>query len=143
MPDPLSLLHGVPATLSGDRGARHGDGAGNGAGNGAGDGAGARHGHGEKNHSNAPTQAPAPSRARPPELVYPKKDGPEREGQVFVVLLTIDKDGYVDGVRLRQGVNPHKDRKALDAIWRFRYRPALDDNGRPIAYKLVQRFMLE
>jgi hypothetical protein len=83
------------------------------------------------------------SRARPARLIYPKRSRPEVPGEVFVVLLTVDADGYVDGVRLRKGVNPHDDSKALEAVWRFRYAPALDDGGRPITSKVVQRFMLE
>ena len=85
----------------------------------------------------------AKSKARPPRLIYPKRRRDEIPGRVFVVMLSIDEDGYVDGVRLRQGVNPHDDAKALEAVWRFRYAPALDDRGRPISAKLLQRFMLE
>ena len=95
------------------------------------------------NRARAPEKAPIRSRARPPRLIYPRRDRPEREGEVFVVLLMIDKDGYVDGVRLKQGVSPHQDEKALNAIWRFRYDPARDDAGQPIAARIEQRFMLE
>ena len=59
------------------------------------------------------------------------------------MLVTIDKKGYIDGARLVQGINRHLDEKALRAVWRFRYEPALDDAGDPIEYQMLQRFMLE
>ena len=89
---------------------------------------------------------PAPrraSRARPPRLVYPKRFRDERDGEVFVALLTIDEDGWVVGVRLVQGVNPHADEKALEAVWRFHYEPALDRAGRPVRARVKQPFMVE
>jgi hypothetical protein len=86
---------------------------------------------------------PARSKARPARLVYPVRDREERPGEVFVVLLTVNEKGYVVGVRLEQGVSRDRDEKALDAVWRFHYDPALDRDGRPIRSKVVQRFMVE
>ncbi len=85
----------------------------------------------------------ARSKARPARLIYPKRFRKERPGEVFVVVLMVDAKGAVDGVRLKQGVNPHDDGKALDAVWRFRYDPALDRDGRPIKSRVVQRFMVD
>jgi len=89
---------------------------------------------------------PAPrkvSKARPPRLVYPKRVRDERDGDVFVAVVTIDEGGWVVGVRLVQGVSPYADQKALDAAWRLHYDPALDDSGRPIRARVEQRFMVE
>ncbi len=83
------------------------------------------------------------SRARPARLVYPVRDREERPGEVFVVVLTVNEKGYVVGVRLEQGVSRDRDEKALNAVWRFHYDPALDRDGRPIRSQVVQRFMVE
>lgn len=91
----------------------------------------------------APAAPPRPrSRARPARLIYPKLLRRERPGEVFVAILTVDREGFVDGVELEQGVSPNQDEKALDAVWRFRYEPALDHAGRPTASRVHQRFML-
>ncbi len=125
-----------------------GDGTGGGGGAGNGDGAGGvgRGGGRGTRAARAATPARAPrrtSRARPPRLVYPKRFRDERGREVFVALLTVDEDGWVVGVRLVQGVNPHADQKALDAVWRFHYDPALNQAGRPIRARVTQRFMVE
>lgn len=83
------------------------------------------------------------SRARPPRLVYPRRFRDERGGEVFVAILTIDDGGWVVGARLKQGVNPYADQKAMEAVWRFHYLPALDDSGRPITARVEQRFMVD
>jgi TonB family protein len=121
---------------------------GGGSGGGAGGAGGVGRGGGRGGTRAARTAAPARSprrisRARPPQLVYPKRFRDERGGEVFVALLTVDEDGWVVGVRLVQGVNPHADQKALDAVWRFHYDPALDQAGRPIRARVTQRFMVE
>jgi TonB family protein len=119
-----------------------------GGGGGAGHGAGGvgRGGGRETRAARAAVPARAPRRishARAPRLVYPKRFRDERGGEVFVALLTVDEDGWVVGVRLVQGVNPHADQKALDAVWRFHYDPALNHAGRPIRARVTQRFMVE
>lgn len=119
---------------------------GGGGGGGRGGAGGAGQGRGGRTAHRAAAQVPAPrraSRARPPRLVYPKRFRDERDGEVFVALLTIDEDGWVVGVRLVQGVNPHADEKALEAVWRFHYEPALDRAGRPVRARVKQPFMVE
>ena len=108
--------------------------------------AGAGGGRGIRGAAQAVRAPPAPlqvSKARPPRLVYPKRFRDERDGEVFVALLTIDEGGWVIGVRLVQGVSPWADQKALDAVWRFHYDPALDDAGRPVRARVEQRFMVD
>lgn len=115
-----------------------GFGGGNGRGRG-GKGTGRRHG---ETKAKSIRSNRARSKARPARLIYPKRFRKERRGEVCVVVLIVDTDGSIDGVRLKQGVNPHADGKALDAVWRFRYDPALDRDGRPIRSSVVQRFMV-
>lgn len=83
------------------------------------------------------------SRARPARLIWPVRDRPETEGDVFVVHLKISADGYVTGVRLVKGTTRHANAKAEEGAWRFRYDPARDDAGEPIASELEQKLMIE
>ena len=117
-----------------------GFGGGPGRGDGGGDGTG--RGRGDSEAGSTGAERATKSKARPARLIYPKRFRQEREGEVFVVTLTVAKNGSVDGVRLRQGVTPHKDEKALKAVWRFRYDPARDKDGRKIESHVVQRFMI-
>jgi len=89
--------------------------------------------------------APRPprSKARPARLIFPKKHREAEDGDVFVALLTVDDEGYVVGVRLKQGIGGRRDEVAQREVWRFRYDPARDDTGRPIRSRVEQRFMLE
>jgi hypothetical protein len=95
-----------------------------------------------------PPPPPAPARvartkARPPRLIYPKRNEAERPGEVFVARLTIDAEGFVVGVKLEQGIGGRADEHAATAVWRFRYDPARDDAGKPVRSKVEQRFMLD
>jgi periplasmic protein TonB len=131
----------APGAGRGDGGRGGGVGGGIGAGRGPGSG-GVGPGRGARAPSVRATRPPR-SKARPPRLVYPRRDREERPGEVFVVLLTVNEKGYVVGVRLKQGVSRDRDEKALEAVWRFHYDPALDHLGRPIEAQVVQRFMVE
>jgi len=86
---------------------------------------------------------PARSRARPPRLIYPARDREVEDSLLFVARLTIDAEGFVIGVRLVRGVGGVRDGQAQDAAWRFRYSPALDDDGRPIQATIEQRFLVD
>lgn len=86
---------------------------------------------------------PAMSRARPPRLIYPARDREVEDSLLFVARLTIDADGFVIGVRLVRGVGGIRDDQAANAVWRFRYSPALDDDGRPIQATIEQRFLVD
>ena len=57
--------------------------------------------------------------------------------------LTVDRDGFVVGVRLVDGTRSRRAEQAQAAVWRFRYDPARDDAGRPIRSEVDQRFMLD
>lgn len=90
-----------------------------------------------------PEPAPARSRARAPQLIYPARDREADDAAVFVARLTIDTDGFVVGARLVRGLGGRRDDQAAGAVWRFRYRPALDAGGRPIQATIEQRFLVE
>jgi hypothetical protein len=90
-----------------------------------------------------PERARAPSRARPPRLIYPARDREAEESLLFVARLTIDPEGFVVGARLVRGVGGVRDDQASSAVWRFRYSPALDDAGRPTQATIEQRFLVE
>jgi hypothetical protein len=49
----------------------------------------------------------------------------------------------VDGVRLLEGHGGRRDETAIAAAWRFRYEPALDDDGNPIRSHVTQRFQID
>jgi type IV secretory pathway VirB10-like protein len=129
-----------------DRGSGNGDGGGVGTGAGTGTGAGSGPGV-------APAEPPiaafqrmvaAPrSKARPPILIYPKRERPVDADRLFIAALTIDRDGRVVGARLVRGIGGHADDRAMDAVWRFAYLPALDDAGTPIRARIEQQFMVE
>lgn len=83
------------------------------------------------------------SKARPPRLVYPKRNRQEDPARLFVAVLKIDADGYVVGAKLESqppGVNADR---AMSAVWRFSYDPARDDAGEPISATVEQPFMVE
>jgi len=86
---------------------------------------------------------PEKARARPPRLIYPARDREVDDSLLFVARLTIDADGFVIGVRLVRGAGGVRDDQAQNAVWRFRYSPALDDDGRPIPATIEQRFLVD
>ena len=88
-----------------------------------------------------PVEQP-PSKARPPKLIYPSRDRESAESETFVARLTIDPDGYVVGARLVHGLGGSRDELASQLVWRFRYAPALDDEGRAIRSTIDQRFLV-
>lgn len=90
-----------------------------------------------------PDRAPVVSRARPPQLIYPARNREAEDSSLFVARLTIDPEGFVIGARLVRGVGGGRDNQAEGAVWRFRYRPALDEGGRPVQATIDQPFLVE
>jgi hypothetical protein len=84
--------------------------------------------------------APKESKARPAKLIYPKRESSLGEDKLFIARITVDTDGFVVGARLVRGHNGPGDDEAADLIFRFRYLPALDDDGRAIASTFEQPF---
>jgi hypothetical protein len=123
----------------GDGGGR-GGGHGRGIGRGVGTGLGALASTGER--MPAPPPAPKASKARPAKLIYPTRDTPIVDGQVYIARVKIDAEGFVVGARLTQRLGGTEDDDAASLIFRFRYAPALDDDGRPIRSEVDQQFLV-
>jgi hypothetical protein len=125
----------TPPTTSrggGDRGRAGGPGAGGPGGSGL----GGRGGTGLDRASAAPP--PRVSKARPARLIWPKRTADTDQGTLVVLILSVDHDGFVTGVRRKGGSPRRRDEQAADAAWKFRYDPARDHDGRPIASKVDQ-----
>jgi hypothetical protein len=86
---------------------------------------------------------PAASRARPPRLIYPTRSRDVLDGAGFLARLTIDRDGFVVAAQLLRGDRGGGDDRASAALWRFRYDPALDDDGHPVSATIEQPFLVE
>src|SRR5262249_31765706 len=130
---------------SGANGGDGGDGGGRGGGHGRGLGRGIGFGDGTALVEEQPrvtTPAAPISKARPAELIYPKREGEGSEGQPFVGPVTVDAEGYVVGANLLKGDGPYAG-QAGGLIFRFRYLPALDDDGRPIRSTFDQQFLVQ
>ena len=156
-PDRLAITgYDHPATspeLGGDTGNGTGLGGGDtsdGGGLGGGRGLGLGTGAGALPSLPAPPPPPPPpeiaekppSKARPPKLIYPKRDRDGDESETFVARLTVDTDGYVVGARLLRGIGGPRDELASQLVWRFRSAPALDADGRAIRATIEQRFLV-
>ncbi|HEY4181220.1 MAG TPA: hypothetical protein VGM90_30455 [Kofleriaceae bacterium] len=126
---------------TGDEG---GAGQGNGHGSGIGSGLGIEDVQGSAAVARlSPPPAPAKiSQARPAILIYPKKHGADDDPAIFVAQVTIDDEGFVVGAHVMHGEGGPRGQQASDLIWRFRYDPARDDDGRPIRSTLEQPFLV-
>ncbi len=129
------------AAGTGDHGLGSGNGNGRGNGSGLGVGIGNGNGYGD-GHGFVVPAAPAASKARPPILIYPKKRSTSDDEALFVARLVIDDDGFVSGARLVRGFGGKRDETAGSLVWRFRYLPALDHDGRPIEATIEQSFLV-
>jgi TonB family protein len=85
-----------------------------------------------------PPLPPRVSKARPARLIWPKRTAETDQGTLVVLILSVDHDGFVTGVRLKGASPRRRDEQAADAAWKFRYDPARDHDGRPIASKVDQ-----
>jgi hypothetical protein len=127
-----------------------------GAGHGVGDGAGAGTGRGigfgdggivsqavrDIPPPPVPAEAP-PSKARPAKLVWPTRDEKVADdADLFVARVAVDEDGAVVGARMIKTRPGARGDDAANAIWRFRYLPALDDRGTPIRSTFEQPFQV-
>jgi hypothetical protein len=130
-----------------------GGGRGNGAGIGDGEGDGQGDGRGtigelaQRPMAEPPPPPPPPpaakiSKARPARLVWPNRDEDVEEGHQFVAQVTVDGEGFVVGAHLTKGQNGPRDADAASLVFRFRYEPALDDDGRPIRSQVEQEFQV-
>jgi outer membrane biosynthesis protein TonB len=91
-----------------------------------------------------PPEAPQiASKARKPKLIFPARERESDPDRLFVAMVTIDEDGYVVGAKLVRGRGGAADRRAEELIWRFRYEPARDADGRAIRTQLEQQFLVQ
>lgn len=82
-------------------------------------------------------------KARPAKLIHPSRDREvEDEADLFVARVTVDTDGDVVGARMVKTRPGARGDQAANAIWTFRYLPALDDDGRPITSTFDQQFQI-
>ena len=120
-----------------------GDGTGFGAGHGAGIGFGDGGGISSTPAPPPPPPPPRVSKARPARLIFPTRQRDAADGELFVMRVIVDAEGFVVGARLLHGFGGRRDELASDQIWRFRYDPALDDDGHPVRSTLEQRFLVQ
>jgi hypothetical protein len=119
----------------------HGVGVGGGHGNGIGFGGGG----GVRVADDVPRPPPPPpvSKARPAKLVWPTRDeAVDDDANLFVARITVDDQGSVIAARMLTMRPGAKADHAANAIWTFRYAPALDDDGRPIKSTFEQPFQV-
>lgn len=124
-----------------------GNGNGNGTGNGTGNGIGLGNGGGVEVARDVPAppipvETP-PSKARPATLIWPTRDlDVEDESYLFVAKITVDEEGTVVGARMITTRPGSRGDHAANAIWQFRYRPALDQHGVPVRSTFEQPFQV-
>jgi hypothetical protein len=91
----------------------------------------------------APPAPPPVSKVRPAKLIWPNRDvDVEDESYLFVAKITVDTDGSVVGAHMITMRPGSRADKAADAIWTFRYSPALDDRGVPTRSTFEQPFQV-
>lgn len=127
---------------------RAGGGSGNGSGRGHGTGRGNGIGFGNGGGVQIARGVPAPpvpvvSKARPAKLIWPTRNREvEDEADLFIARVTVDEDGFVVGARMVKTRPGSRGEQAADAIWRFRYLPALDERGVPTRSTFEQPFQI-
>jgi len=90
-----------------------------------------------------PAPPAPPSRARPAKLIYPSRNlDVEDETHLFIARVTVDTEGTVVGARFVKTHPGSRGEHAANAIWSFRYLPALDDGGAPIRSTFEQEFQI-
>ncbi len=90
----------------------------------------------------SPPPAPKASLARPARLIYPTRQRAVEDAELFIARVIVDDEGYVVGAKLVRGFGGRRDEVASQMIWKFRYDPARDDDGRVRRSTLDQRFLV-
>ncbi len=122
--DPLSMLKGLP---SGGRGP--GKGLGEGPGSGIGDGP---NNTGLGSHAERWRGVTAPVVIHQVEPEYPDEARKAKFQGSVLVAVEVDEQGRVRGVRIVKSAGLGLDEKAMEAVKKWRFRPATRD-GRPVA----------
>lgn len=127
---------GAAVTDGTGTGTRHGNG--NGIGFGTGGGIAAPRGG-----PLPPVPVPVVSKARPAKLIWPTRDREvEDDADLFIARVTVDESGDVVGVRMVKTRPGSRGEHAANAIWQFRYLPALDERGVPTRSTFEQPFQI-
>lgn len=122
-----------------------GFGEGKGTGKGTGSGIGFGDGGGVRVADEIPVVPPPPevSKARPAKLIWPTRDEDvDDDANLFVARITVDEDGDVVGAHMIKTRPGSRAERAANAIWQFRYAPALDDRGVPTRSTFDQPFQV-
>lgn len=150
-PAPLGEDASLPASAgvatggygSGDGGGQGGSGDGTGTGNGSGSGSGSGSGNGAGTGSGVSQRPQLIAKSEPPYPAEARRNG--WEGTVSL-RLRISEDGDVAEASV-SGSSGYAclDQAALQEVWRWRFNPARDGYGRPVASGVVvpMRFNLE
>ena len=83
---------------------------------------------------------PVPSRARPAKLLRPTRETEVDDAELFVAVVTVDRDGDVVGAQMKRSHPGSRGDTAASMIWQFHYSPALDDGGSPTRSTFEQKF---
>ncbi len=141
--DPWSRLSIRTEAISNSAGVGEGTGHGDGRGTGLGFGAGT----GMRVVNDVPPPPvpvpPPPSKARAARLIWPNRDVEViDDSYLFVARVTVDEDGAVVGARMLTMRPGSRAEHAANAIWQFRYEPALDEHGVPVRSTFEQPFQV-
>jgi hypothetical protein len=75
--------------------------------------------------------------------VWPTRDEEvDDDANLFVARITVDEQGDVVGARMITTRPGARAERAANAIWQFRYAPALDDRGVPTRSTFDQSFQV-
>jgi TonB family protein len=78
-----------------------------------------------------------------PAPVYPADALAQGQGAVVVLLLDVDAEGRVVNAEVTESAGAGFDASALQAAYSFRFEPALDARGRPVAARIGYRYVFE
>lgn len=93
-------------------------------------------------HGQAKTEPPVPVRTVPPE--YPAQMRDQKASGVVTVNCLVDEKGNVTESRVEKSTNEAFDQAALDAVKRWKFKPAKQD-GAPVSIRvsIPVRFVFE
>ena len=87
-----------------------------------------------------PPAPPPPSRRHPAILLHPSRQTEVDAEELFVARVTVDREGDIVGVHMLRSHPGSRGEVADTMIWQFRYAPATDDDGKPVASTFEQSF---
>lgn len=139
---PMVGLHNSPNVtivsggLGGYAGIGNGPGGGVGPGSGPGWGAGKNGGAGDGVYTPGVGGVTQPVPIFTPEAEFSDEARRQKYQGVCVISLVVDSQGYPQNLRLVQALGMGLDQKAIDAVHRYRFKPARKD-GKPVAARMV------